>query len=142
MSDVTLGLLQELVLPHAKADLQAIFDRINLLSTEFGHYMDEGDNKKQDLGPPSVLDDDIIMCYDFTDDDVGYMVVTKHMDQADKEIEAFLFSIGYAFMDNMDGSGGGLYYGTSVYRVLNKELAAKYLKSKVIDSSIKSALSA
>ena len=142
MSDVTLGLLQELVLPHAKADLQAIFDRINLLSTEFGHYMDEGDNKKQELGPDGVLDDDIIMCYDFTDDDVGYEVVTKHMDQADKEIEAFLFSIGYEFVDNMDGSGNGLYYGTSVYRVLNKELAAKYLKSKVIDSSIKSALSA
>lgn len=70
-------------------------------------------------GIDNLKQDDVCVYYDYCLDDMpeeDYNDWESWFDQMLKRIDLIMYSIGYSYVDENDGSGGGLIYGARVYR--------------------------
>ena len=71
------------------------------------------------FGP--LQDDDLVVYYDFMDDECESQDEVDNLagwyhDELPQQLVVLLDRFGYRFLSDMDGSGGGLYYGAIVFR--------------------------
>lgn len=74
------------------------------------------------FGFEEILPDDVVIYTDFTDDDLGNDTDavnefhTWYNDTLMNQLIAHMDKLGYTFLEDSDGSGGGLYYGGMLFR--------------------------
>lgn len=81
------------------------------------------DEEGRQVGFEEVLDDDIVIYYDYADDELGREETNKLVNWLYDDpkggwllMKSFLRSKGYVEVDEHDGSGNGLYYGATLFR--------------------------
>ena len=66
-----------------------------------------------------ILEGDIAIYYDYSTDNMTYAEINKFHEWFNvmlSHLNNYMTDLGYEEVDNSDGSGGGLYYGSNLYR--------------------------
>lgn len=84
------------------------------------------DPNVEDVGIKSLAPGDIVVAPDFMDDDCESedernKLAKWYYDDLPREIDYRMRSLGYTLIEDIDGSGGGLYYATSHYRLTSSK---------------------